>query len=88
MEETYEEMKRFSNEEWVSGYFHPSRLTKSQILEAKIDGQNEGIELGENSSKLEIAKNMLRKNYNIEDIVELTGVSIEEVLKLKEEIVK
>ena len=40
---------------------------------------NKGIEQG----KVEIAKNMLKKKMNIEDIKEITGLTEEEIKKLK-----
>lgn len=44
----------------------------------------EGIEIGESNKQLEIAKNMLSKNYAISSIVDITGLTLDEVEKLKE----
>ena len=48
-----------------------------------IDGKAEGIAEGKTKGKIEIAKKLLRKKMSIQDIVEVTGLSIEEIEKLK-----
>ena len=50
------------------------KIQNSLISEAK----NEGI----SQEKVSIAKNMLNKNMSIEDISDITGLSIEEINKL------
>lgn len=98
MEDVYEEMKRFSEEGWVGeSYFHPTRLIMSQHLteleEAKeksmaeglAEGLASGLAEGERNRNIEIAKNMLAKNYDIKDIAELTNLSVEDIQKLKNE---
>ena len=49
-----------------------------------IDGKAEGIAEGKTKGKIEIAKKLLRKKMSIQDIVEVTGLSIEEIEKLKQ----
>lgn len=46
---------------------------------------NEGIEQGKKENSIEIAKNMLDLNINIETISKSTKLSVEEIEKLKEE---
>ena len=48
-----------------------------------IDGKAEGRAEGKNERNIEIAKKLLRKKMSIQDIVEVTGLSIEEIEKLK-----
>ena len=48
-------------------------------------GMERGIEQGENKKQIEIAKKMLNKNMKIEDICEITGLTEEEIIKLKNE---
>ena len=80
MEEVYEEMKRFSEEKWVaSGLFPRERLIRSQ---AKTQGKQEGA----NNRNIEIAKNMLKKNYDIKSISEITNLTLEQIKKYKEEL--
>lgn len=47
------------------------------------EGRAAGIEEGSLQKAIEIAKKMLSKGNNIEDIIDLTGLSIEEIEKLK-----
>ena len=50
------------------------------------DAREEGIEEGKKEEKLAIAKNMLNKGKSEEDILDFTGISKEELEKLKEAI--
>ncbi len=65
------------------------RDEKAAMSLATKRGIEQGLELGkiegEHNSKIEIAINMLKKNMRLEDIVEVTGLSIEEIEKLKED---
>ena len=45
-------------------------------------GLKKGKKEGEKNKSLEIAKNMLKKSYKIEDIAELSGLSIDEIEKI------
>ena len=66
------------------------KIQNSLLSEAKEEGMsqgytsgiNDGISKGENKKSIEIAKNMLKKNMPIEDISDITGLSIEEINKL------
>ena len=71
-----------------------SDLREKAIMDEKAiyakgieDGKEEGIEKGriqgEKNKQIEIAKKMLRKNARIEDIVEITDISMEEVINIK-----
>ena len=60
-------------------------LKKTEISIAKKEGLQEGIEQGIEQSKIEIAKNMLKKNLSLELISDTTGLSIEKIKKLNEE---
>lgn len=51
-------------------------------------GIKRGIERGENKKAIEIARKMLKKGFEIEEILEITDLDEEKVLKLKEEIDK
>ena len=50
------------------------------------DGIAEGQELGRMEKSVEAAKGMLIKNYPINDICEITGLSLEKVRELAESI--
>ena len=49
-------------------------------------GIKQGIKQGIEQNKIEIAQAMLKKNYDISVISDITNLSKEEVLKLKEEL--
>ncbi len=51
----------------------------------KEEGMKEGIEEGTKSNRIIVAKKMLEKNININDISEITELSINEIEKLKQE---
>lgn len=48
-------------------------------------GKKEGIKEGTKESIEQIAKNMLKKGYDIQDIIEITGISEEQINSLKNE---
>lgn len=49
------------------------------------EGKNDGLEEGQTKKAKEIAKNLLKLNISIDDIITATGLSKEEILKLKSE---
>ena len=53
------------------------------LSEGKALGLSEGKALGLSESKIEIAKNMLNKQSDINFISECTGLSIEEIKKIE-----
>ena len=67
------------------------KIQNSLLSEAKEEGISQGIEQGYTSGindgiskeKVSIAKNMLNKNMSMEDISDITGLSIEEINKLR-----
>ncbi len=50
------------------------------------EGMKQGLLAGERKKALETARKMLKKNISVEIIAECTGLSTDEVLKLKQEI--
>ena len=51
--------------------------------QGKVEGKAEGISQGKNERNIEIARNMLKDNISVESISKYTGLSIEEVNKLR-----
>ena len=51
-----------------------------EIGEAR--GERRGIEIGKHNTSLNFAKTMLKNNYNIDNIMEITGLSREEIEEL------
>lgn len=72
MEQILEEMKKFSEEEYVQNYHAQEVLIKSQ----------HNSEMKE--SKEEVVKNLLKTSLTIEEIAKATNMSLEEVTKLKD----
>ena len=48
-----------------------------------VEGEAKGKAAGKNERNIEIAQNMLKENVNIELIIKVTGLSIDEIEKLK-----
>ncbi len=70
-------------------YFRAEMAIQQEIdkFEEKCNaGMEKGIEKGIEKGKIEIIKKMLTKKIPIEEIHEMTGISIEEIKKLKAEI--
>ena len=51
-------------------------------VEGEAKGKAEGLAEGKVEGKTEIATNLLKKEYSIKEIVEITGLSKEEIEKL------
>ena len=49
----------------------------------KEAAKNDGYQEGKMDEKQEIAKNMLKKNFDLEVIADITGLTKEEIEKLK-----
>ena len=61
------------------------KIQNSLLSEARENGINDGISKGENKKSIEIAKNLLSMNMSLEDISKATGLTVEEINKLKNE---
>ena len=59
------------------------KIQNSLLSEARENGINDGISKGVSQEKVNIAKNMLNKNMSIEDISDITGLSVEEIENIK-----
>ena len=77
-------MKKFVNDETILEY---KSLTKKVENIARKDGRREGIQEGKREERIarskEIAKNLLNDHLNIEKIMQYTGLSRQEILKLQ-----
>ena len=56
---------------------------KEGIKEGKKEGIKEGIEEGKKVGHEEIANEMLKQNYKVEEIAKLTKLKIQEIMNLK-----
>ncbi len=74
MEEVYEKMKEFSQEEWVNDYFNKERLVKSE----------HNSELREQKEKM--IENMLKDNISLENISKYTNMPLNAIKDIKKKI--
>ena len=58
--------------------------TNKGIEQGIEQGKKEGIEQGRKEEKIETAKKLLAKNRSLEEIMELTELSEQEIMQLKE----
>ena len=81
--EYMEEMNKINEDskfrEYIS-YEEDQRKIQNTLLEK---AERQGLEKGINSRNIEIAKNSLENNIDIDTIVKITGLTKEEVEKLK-----
>ena len=68
--------------QWLTDEEDRQFLYNSRVIRYKREGLEEGIKQGSKEKEIEIARNMKEKNYPIEDIKEITGLSIEEIEKI------
>lgn len=62
------------------------KTKKSVIKEAKKESFDDGIEQGSKEKLFKVVQNMLKNQFKITDIEKATGLSKEEIMKIKEEI--
>jgi predicted transposase/invertase (TIGR01784 family) len=91
MEKIYKELDEMSQEkENLLNYSKYELEMEAEREFAKKEGHEErfqdGFQDGSNQEKLCIAKNMLKKDIKINDISEITGLSIDEIERLKGEL--
>jgi predicted transposase/invertase (TIGR01784 family) len=65
------------------GYYDIEEARRQDLEDMKNTGIRIGMEQGETNKQIEIAKKMINKNMNINDIIELTGLTKEEIDALK-----
>ena len=71
--------------EWIKKYVADDE-TQEELNKWDIEiATNKGIEQGKAEEKIEIAKKLLAKNSSIEEIMELTELSENEIMQLKED---
>ena len=86
-----EEMLRYMNNEEVQDYSRQEKLIRSNINTAREEGFSEGfangVTEGISEGEKNIAKNILKNsNMTLEEISLYTGLPVEELVKIKEEL--
>ena len=74
--------KKLSAEEFAEILFDPEEDQEMILNSERLEGIEEGIEKGSNQKQIEIAKKLLDKNMDIQDIVDTTGLPLEKVKEL------
>ena len=83
MREFLKEAEKLSSDLDELLYYDKKKLDQEMVYNnGKEDGLEEGIEEGEKKKSLEIAKKMITRGDNLDDIEEITGLTKEEILKL------
>ena len=93
-DELYEELSKVSNVAALSQkeleiYEENLRQYRDNLakLEASyLDGKNDGLEEGRNERNLEVARNLIALNVSDEIIMRSTGLSLDEVQKMRGEL--
>ena len=88
----YEELNRFnwSEKEFIAYEQEVKRIRDEQaVLAQKLDdatqkGRLEVIQIGHQKGKIKVAKNSLKAGISIDVIAEITGLSLDEIEKLRD----
>ena len=87
MEKMVDEAKELTDNFDSLLYYDYDELKKQEAYElGEASGVEQGVELGIEQNKVEIALNMLKKNMDTKLICEVTGLSLDEVEKLRREL--
>ena len=80
-------MEEYSNNSNNLLYYDKKELDdyirESELNDSYNNGKSEGLSQGKKENSIEIATKMLIKNKPIEEISDITGLTKEEILKLK-----
>ena len=86
MDKIYKRLDKLSEDEALS-LLYDEKEREEEKKQAEIEyAEEHGLNKGISKGIKQIAKNMLERNMNIDVVAEITGLSLEEVIKLKEDI--
>lgn len=71
------------NVHWRRKFMNWEQELQIREKQSFAEGKEQGVQQGINTSKLSIAKTMLKKQFSINDIVECTGLTEEQIKELK-----
>jgi predicted transposase/invertase (TIGR01784 family) len=87
MDEALDELERISSDEKIIGLYDKEKVEKkilnTRLRYAEETGEKRGEKIGLEKGKKDIARKMLKGNMPIEDIIKFTGLTFEELQKLK-----
>lgn len=75
-------MERLNDDKTVINFLTDEEETRLKIEAYMREGYENGVKAGEKETKLDLAKKMIAKKIKLEDISEMTGLSIDELKKL------
>ena len=83
------ELERLSEDDEFRTYYDAEEMQRKLVNSARLDGYDAGVikgkEEGAKGRELSIAKAMLKENETIDKIAKYTGLSYEEIERLKKE---
>ena len=86
MDKIYKRLDKLSEDEALS-LLYDEKEREEENKQAEIEyAEEHGLNKGISQGIKQTAKNMLERNMNIDVVAEITGLSLEEVIKLKEDI--
>ena len=86
MDKIYKRLDKLSEDEALS-LLYDEKEREEEKKQAEIEyAEEHGLNKGISKGIKQTAKNMLERNMNIDVVAEITGLSLEEVIKLKEDI--
>ena len=89
-----EELERLSENDEFRILYDAEKMRRKEINSARLDGYDDGYnngygsgyDAGAKEKEIEIAKNLLNIGTSNEDIMKVTGLSVEELEELKKEV--
>ena len=89
-----EELERLSENDEFRILYDAEKMRRKEINSARLDGYDDGYnngygsgyDAGAKEKGIEIAKNLLNIGTSNEDIMKVTGLSVEELEELKKEV--
>ena len=80
MEQSIEFIKRYCNSNLNHGF---QDILNEKVFEATERGEKRGKQLGIKQTKIDMAEKMLKLNFDIPTIIEVTNLSQKQILNLK-----
>ena len=77
-----EKLKQLGLDDEFGMYYDAEIVHRKEINSARSDGRKEGRKEGANNEKKSIAKNLLKMNLSVKDIMKATGLSKKQITAL------
>ncbi len=79
MDEAIDEIRRICREHNIIGVYNAEKVA-NKVMNNRLDyAEKQGYEKGHEKRSIEIARNMIRKNMDIPTIIEITGLTKEQI---------